>query len=352
MYREGTENFVVFQSATSSETPEQSDVDQSEKGKPTDNQSDSGGDDTTSYTKTDDSLSDTSAESKSGENDKSSVGGDSDIDHDKHGKKYESGDSVTPPPPVLTPVKKRGRPPGRQPGRPPGPGRGRGSVLRKIQGAVRKPRGGGRGRGNSPRGLLRGIRKGLTRGHSKTRGVGLIRGMGKGFPKSPVRGLGRGRGGVRGRGIIRPAGMLKLKMKSDRPVGRPKKIPHDSAVKVSEKTNTQKSDTKSPQKRSIFDFKIERSKSEIEKKRDSASSLLGVSILEHEPDLMDDDDFDDDNFMEHHVDPRNYWCPPANVKTLLDQVCITDVTTSSGTITFRECTSETGFFKKKEQECS
>ena len=342
----------IFQSSTSNETPEQSDVDQSEKGKPTENQSDSGGDDTTSYTKTDDSMSDSSPDSKSAENDKSSDNEDSDVNNDIKVKKYDSSDSTTPPPPVLTPIRKRGRPPGR----PPGSGRGRGSVLRHIQGAVRKPRGAKRGRGGSGRGILRGIRKGLARGHSKTRGVGLMRGLGRGLVKSPVRGLGRGRGGGRGRGI-RPTSLLKVKMKTERPVGRPKKIPHESSLKPSEKTNTHKSDTKSPQKRNIFDFKTEKSKLEIERKRDSSSSMQGVSILEHEPDLMDDEDFDDDDideesFMEHHVDPRNYWCPPANVKTLLDQVCITDVTTSSGTITFRECSSETGFFKKKELECS
>ena len=231
-------------------------------------------------------------------------------------------------------------------------------MLRRIQGAVRKPRGAPRGSRGSSRGLMRGMRKGLGSVHSKTRGIGLMRGFGRGFAKSPVRGIGRGRGrgGVRGRGI-RPASLLKVKVKSDRPVGRPKKIPLlDSNVKQTVKMNTHKTDTKSPHKHSIFDFKVEKSKFGTERKRESSSSLLGVSILEHDPDFIEDEDFDDyfdDNgFMEPQIDPRNYWCPPANAKTLLDQVCITDVTTSSGTITFRECSSETGFFKKEDLETS
>ena len=263
---------------------------------------------------------------------------------------FDHSNSPTPPPPVLTPIRRRGRPPGR----PPGSGRGRGSGLPHLQGVGPKPRGAKRGRG-SGRGVLRGIRRGLSGGPNKTRGVGLMRGLGRGLVRSPMRGLGRGRGGVRGRGM-RPASLLKVKVKTDRPVGRPKKIPQESPLKSSKKPSTHKSDSKSPHKRNIFDFKTEKSKSE-ERKKGSSSSMQGVSILEHEPDLMDDEDFDfddidDDNFMEHHVDPRNYWCPPANVKTLLDQVCITDVTTPSGTITFRECSSETGFFKNKQLECS
>ena len=303
-------------------------------------------------------MSDTSEETKRG-GDKTSDNNDSDDDNnDKNGRKYDSSDSVTPPPPVLTPVRKRGRPVGRPPGRPPGPGRGRGSVLRRIQGAVRKPRGATRGSRGTSRGLMRGMRKGLGSVHSKTRGIGLMRGFGRGFVKSPVRGIGRGRGraGMRGRGM-RPTSLLKVKTKSDRPVGRPKKIPLiDSDEKKTNKMNTHKSDTKSPHKHSIFDFKVEKSKFGMERKHESSSSLLGVSILEHDPDYNEDDDFDDyfdDNgFMEPQIDPRNYWRPPANAKSLLDKVCITDVTTSSGTITFRECSSDTGFFKKEAMETS
>ncbi|CAE1176042.1 CBX8 [Acanthosepion pharaonis] len=45
---------------------------------------------------------------------------------------------------------------------------------------------------------------------------------------------------------------------------------------------------------------------------------------------------------------RTYWCPPPNVKPLLDQVFITDVTSNMVTVTVRECATENGFFRNRE----
>lgn len=48
------------------------------------------------------------------------------------------------------------------------------------------------------------------------------------------------------------------------------------------------------------------------------------------------------------VEVKNYWCPPADVKPVIDNVFITDVTTDAVTITFRESTAEDGFFRKRD----
>ncbi|XP_013407235.1 chromobox protein homolog 2 [Lingula anatina] len=44
---------------------------------------------------------------------------------------------------------------------------------------------------------------------------------------------------------------------------------------------------------------------------------------------------------------RNYWRPPPEMKKILDDMLITDVTTNTVTVTIRECTSDSGFFKPR-----
>ncbi|XP_067673035.1 chromobox protein homolog 8-like [Haliotis asinina] len=52
---------------------------------------------------------------------------------------------------------------------------------------------------------------------------------------------------------------------------------------------------------------------------------------------------------EKAVETKSYWSPPSSIKPILDQVCITDVSLrDSITITVRECTSDSGFFRKRE----
>ncbi|ELT97418.1 hypothetical protein CAPTEDRAFT_221925 [Capitella teleta] len=46
-------------------------------------------------------------------------------------------------------------------------------------------------------------------------------------------------------------------------------------------------------------------------------------------------------------DNRAFWKPPEDTRPLLDQVFITDVTADDLTITIRESTTDTGFFKKR-----
>ncbi|KAK6171600.1 hypothetical protein SNE40_019751 [Patella caerulea] len=53
-------------------------------------------------------------------------------------------------------------------------------------------------------------------------------------------------------------------------------------------------------------------------------------------------------YDEKPVELKNYWSPPVSVKPVLDNVFITDVTSDSETITIRECSSDSGFFKPRE----
>ena len=270
----------------------------------------------------------------------------------------DSSDSVTPPPPKLTPVKtvkKRGRPPG-------SPNKQKSlklphlhNVLKQKGKGVGRPRGVGRGKA-----LKRGVGRGVvsSRGTSKT--AGLLKNLGRGMTRSPAKKLTArgGRGALRGRTSSSPL-LTKIKIKG-RPPGRPRKI--NPLGHHSSESNTQKSiisPTKDIKSMKFFShLKSDKSSSDMDNDNwDRMGSLQGVSILEHEPDSMDEDFEDDfynngesDNVFERPVDLRNYWSPPSNVKSLMDKVCITDVTTDSGTITFRECPSNTGFFKKENGE--
>lgn len=51
---------------------------------------------------------------------------------------------------------------------------------------------------------------------------------------------------------------------------------------------------------------------------------------------------------ERDVVLKNYWCPPPDLKPVLDAVLITDVTADNNTITVRECSVGPAFFKKRE----
>lgn len=44
------------------------------------------------------------------------------------------------------------------------------------------------------------------------------------------------------------------------------------------------------------------------------------------------------------ADCGSVWLPPLGVRSLLDKVCITDVTANTLTVTIRECTTDEGFF--------
>ena len=306
------------------------------------------GDELTSLSKTDDSMSETSQESKSADLEKSSNNSDSESDNDKATEKInrDSSDSVTPPPPKLTPVKRRGRPPG-------SPNK-KNLHLPQLQN-VMKQRGRGVGR---PRGSGRGMKKGIGRGVGRGKGANkpgnLLKNMAKSL--SPRRVVSRGRGGMRGRGM-KQSSLMKIKMKTNK-LGRPRKIQPEQFS--SPPQNTPKS-VKSQIESKTGKLSNMKTNYDYDKKRESTGSLEGVSILEHEPESMNDldDDFDNDyngdsdSIIEKPVDLRNYWIPSDNVKSLLDQVYITDVTTTSGaTITFRECPTESGFFKNTEVHSS
>jgi hypothetical protein len=316
-------------------------------------ESDSDTDETDTQSKSDDdSMSDTSEDSKSAANDQNSVSSDMSADESKKDVdriNHESGDSVTPPPPKLTPVRKRGRPPGslNKPKHFIFPHLH--SIKQRGKGSVGRPRGIGRGRS-----LKRGFGRGLSQGREGSKAVGLLKTIGRGLNRSPGKIL-RGRGNIRGRGM-RGSTLTKIRMKSGRPPGRPRKVDRDLHPND---RNTPKSINSPKDLKSMKFFshlKGDKSSPENDRKWDNMGSLEGVSILEREPDSMDDeyeeDDEDDedfyngdsDGFIARPVDFRNYWSPPSNVKSLLDKVCITDVTTHSGTITFRECNSESGFF--------
>lgn len=353
--------FYFLQSSASNDLSDQSD-DDSDKPHKSSSQSrgavsDSDSDDSDNQSKSDDdSMSDTSQESKSPVNDRSSSHSDS---SDEESKKdmdrinNDSSGSVTPPPPKLTPVRKRGRPPGSL-------NKPKHLILPHLhsmkqrggKGAVGRPRGMGRGRN-----VKRGFGRGLSQSRGSSKSASLLKTIGRGLNRSPGKIL-KNRGGVRGRGM-RGTSLNKIKMKTGRPPGRPRK-----AEKTSSSTdkNTPKSINSPKDLKSMKFFshlKAEKSSPENDRKWNNMGSLEGVSILEHEPDSMDDDygeddddedDYDNgdsDSLMDRPIDYRNYWIPPSNVKSLLDQVCITDVTTNSGTITFRECTSESGFFNKE-----
>ncbi|KAH3870042.1 E3 SUMO-protein ligase CBX4-like [Dreissena polymorpha] len=302
------------------------------------------------------SMSDTSQELKDADNSSGSTTDERD-DNDRSNKKStsqrneDSSESDSPPPPKLMPVRKRGRP--------------RGSLnkvkkfhlphlhnaMMKQKGKVGRPRTVGRGRPPFKRGLARGV---ITSGKSP-KSSSYLKTIGRGLSRTPVKMLSRGRGNIRGRGP-RDSILNKIKMKSGRAPGRPKKEMADSHSKDG---NTQKSSCspgKDIKSKFFTHMKSEKSNSSAANhKWDSMGSLHGVSILEHEPDSMDDEaseDADDafsgderDTFLERPIDLRNYWYPPPNNKDLMDKVCITDVTTDSGsTITFREGPSYSGFF--------
>lgn len=349
-------------SEDSDDEDEEEDLGKAKKGrsKAQDNMSDSESDDSTNASKSDDSsVSSSSRRSKQDDVDKSSTNADT---SDEEGKaaleriNNDSSDSVTPPPPKLTPVRKRGRPPGslNKPKNLALPHLH--NVLKQRGKSVGRPRGVGRGRA-----LKRGVGRGMmgTRGTSKA--SNLLKNVGRGITRSPAKRLtSRGRGGMRGRGPRNPI-LNKIKIKG-RP-GRPKKI---STSGQSSESNTQKSSsspTKDIKSMKYFShIKSDKSSSEMgHDKWDTLGPLQGVSILEHEPDSMDEDFHDDDEFFnngesdnvfERPVDLRSYWIPPSNVKSLMDKVCITDVTTDSGTITFRECPSNSGFFKTENGDIS
>lgn len=349
-------SFLYFQSSASHDLSDQSDDDSEKPHKSRSHSraaaSDSDTDDSDNQSKSDDdSMSDSSQESKSAVNDKSSVNSDSSDEESKKAMdriNNDSSDSVTPPPPKLTPVKKRGRPPGslNKPKHLLLPHLH--SLKQRGRGAVGRPRGIGRGRS-----LKRGFGRGLSPGRGSSKAASLLKTIGRGISsRSPGKVL-RGRGGVRGRGM-RGSALNKIRMKSGRPPGRPRKVDKNNQ---SNEKNTPKSINSPKDLKSMKFFshlKMDKSSPDNDRKWDSMGALEGVSILEHEPDSLDeeydddeDDDFyngDSDSLMERSVDLRNYWIPPTNVKSLLDQVCITDVTTNSGTITFRECTSDSGFF--------
>ncbi|KAL5019203.1 hypothetical protein ScPMuIL_004925 [Solemya velum] len=83
-------------------------------------------------------------------------------------------------------------------------------------------------------------------------------------------------------------------------------------------------------------------------KRETLHSMQGISILEKEKEGKNCDSAD--KIIPKPVELRNYWAPPSSLKTLLNQVFITDVTTNDGTITVKESESETGFFRDRDAD--
>ncbi|XP_033739633.1 LOW QUALITY PROTEIN: chromobox protein homolog 8-like [Pecten maximus] len=217
------------------------------------------------------------------------------------------------PPPQLIPIK---RPRGRPRGRPPLSGRGGPPTLRLNVGVIRG-RGRGRGRGSPGRGRGRG------RPPLGGRGRG-ISGRGR---MSRGRGLGRGLRGVGRNTVIRKPNSNLLSLTNKPKV---KKI-HEGQMKIK--------DMEFPKSKKIETGMF---------LKDRKDNLQGVSILEKESRHESGKSI----HFSQPVEQRDYWRPPSDVKTMLDHVMVTDVTTTGGTITVRESSSNSGFFQERDSELS
>lgn len=260
-------------------------------------------------TKMDNTKSDESGNSaKKDENDK--IGGSSSLNSDtqKASDHDASHSSNSPPPPILIPIK---RPRGRPRGRPPLNSRAmRPPTLSAVRrgGHVTSERGRGRGRG----------------GFSvSTRGRGRGRGR-VGRPPRSFKTAGRGRDRGSSLAIRKPLLLSGIRKE--------KKFREKENLKDLKRTFPNLSQLK-PSNSNFF--------------KERKNSLQGINIVEKEL----------KNGTERFQFPKateikEYWSPPENVKTILDQVLITDVTMDGGsTITVKESVSnDSGFFKVRENE--
>lgn len=215
-------------------------------------------------------------------------------------------------PPTLFPMNIR-RPRGGR-SRPRGRPRGRPPLNRDIgppplQVVLR-----GRGvRSRRSRGGIRGISRGIKRGRGRGRGPGrpLTRGTGRvGRPPLSLRPMGRGMIHSIRRGNLNIISSLERKKHKEK-AQRIKNLLHN---RNGETTNKQSN--------------------------------------HEEGDTLTPNDFPRNSFMERThkiVEVKNYWTPSSSIKSVLDQVKITDVTTPEATITIREATTEDGFFKNRDE---
>ncbi|XP_071129896.1 chromobox protein homolog 8-like isoform X1 [Mytilus edulis] len=234
----------------------------------------------------------------------------------KHERKYSISDgNMTdendfPLPPTLSPINIR-RPRGRS-GRPRGRPRGRPPLVRRDIGPPPLQvvlRGRGRGRG---RGRMRGIR-------------GIRRGRGRG-PGRPF--------GSRGTGRV---GRPPLNLRAAITRGNIHSIRRGSLNIIS-----------SMERRKLMKEKAQRIKNILNRNGGTSNKQSN-----HDDEgSTSPDEIRRNPFMERtqkSMEIKNYWTPPTSIKSVLDQVKITDVTSADATITIREATSEDGFFKNRDE---
>lgn len=220
-------------------------------------------------------------------------------------------DSDYPLPPTLLPMNVRGRPRGRV-GRPRGRPRGRPALSRKdigpppLQVVLRS-----RGRGRRARGILRGVR-------------GVRRGRGRG----PGRPFGRGSGRV---------GRPPLNLRAAITRGNIHSIRRSNLNIISSMERKKQLKEKAQRIKNLLNRSNESKHSNHDEGSEGQTSPRDVRK---------------NPFFERTYRPvevKNYWTPPSNIKSVLDQVKITDVTTDDATITIREASMEDGFFKNRDE---
>ncbi|KAK3090703.1 hypothetical protein FSP39_013888 [Pinctada imbricata] len=223
--------------------------------------------------------------------------------------------------------------------------------MRKPRGRPRGSRGPGRPpntsrqvveRDDSKPPALQVIIRGRGRGRSSGRGRGARgRGRGPGRPRGSTRGAGRGRRGYSQGRVGRPPLSFKL--------GRPSRGAINSIRGMKNKRINIL--TGLPEKMKLKDRvkKIKEMRLHKLKGKSSANSKDKRSAIDGIFGSHQKKPTDKETVL-HPEDGKEYWNPPENIKTVLDSVLITDVTTDACTITIRESSSNDGFFRRRDQD--
>ena len=239
----------------------------------------------------------------------------------------------SPPPPTLV-KRPRGRPRGRPPLHPRA-----GPPPLTLVGAIRSGRPRGRARGSRGRGRGRvgrpplsfrpvTLTRGGRRGRRPGSGRGLSRGLGRGLGRGLVRGSGLGRGTA----IRKPNSSLLTGISIER---------KSTFKKIQLNEQNYKSSDQSAD--------LDSSEASGSETKDNKDHLNGVTILERTSNGTEEKSI---HKFSKPMDMKDYWRPPTDVKFLLDNVMITDVTMDEGeglSITIRESTSDVGFFHERDE---
>ena len=232
--------------------------------------------------------------------------------------------SDSPEPPVLIPIRKpRGRPRGgRGPGRPP--------ITQRLTGDDSKPP------------SLRVIIRGRGRGQSRGRGRSMRgRGRGPGRPRgSSSRGMERGKRPYAPKRLGRPPLSMKYGRGARGAVASLRGM-HNKRINILTglPEKMQLKDRVNKLKELRLNKIKKRNNTNVNKDgKNSAAGSVGVHSKKS-----------DKTAILRHDDDKEYWSPPSNIKSIMDQVMITDVTTDQCTITIRESSSYDGFFRNREQ---